>query len=107
MKIKIYDMLTLLRLAAKARGANIPSIERVKGAYINAELEIEGLRTWRKANLRDAETLPKEGAQIVCRRNGKNVLGTAVSDEFGLISIDIGEAEPLPLDGLIWLPIPD
>ena len=28
-------MLTLFRLAAKARGANIPSIERVKGAYIN------------------------------------------------------------------------
>ena len=107
MKIKIYDMLTLFRLAAKARGANIPSIERVKGAYINTELEIEGLRTWRKVNFHDGETIPKEGTQIVCRRKGKNVLGTAVCDEFGLISIDIGEAEPLPLKGLIWLPIPD
>lgn len=99
--------MSLFRLAKKARGANALTIERVEGAYVLGDLEIEGLKTWRKVNLRHPETLPKAGAQIVCRLDGKNVLGTAVFNELGRISIDIGEAETLPLKGLTWLPIPD
>jgi hypothetical protein len=107
MKIKTYDMLTLFRLAKKARDANLPALEKVQAAYVHGELEIDGLKTWRRVNFRDGETLPKEGTQLICRLDGKNVLGTAVCDEFGLISIDIGDDEKIPLKGLQWLPIPD
>lgn len=107
MKLKTFDMLTLFRLAKSGRNANLPTLEKAEAAYRNGELEIDGLKTWRRVNFRDGETMPKEGTQLICRLNGKNVLGIAVCDEFGLISIDIGDEEKIPLKGLIWIPIPD